>query len=213
MLHSGSDQPVPSDTTHHVNRALRGDRVSLEWVVTRFTPLLKAQASWRLGPSLRGQHSPEDIVAEAWLVAIRRLGDLVRDEGRAAPRMLAFLGTTVLNITNRRIEESMSQGAASRPSSLSADDGAFGDLADTVTGAITHAARGEMNRILEEAMERLSPTDREVILLRVVEGLSNQEAAAHIDEPPNTVSQRYRRALAKLREALPGSFLDEFEPG
>src|SRR5262245_34669412 len=148
---AGPDRHAASDTTHHVNLALRGDRESLAWVVTRFTPLLKAQASWRLGPSLRGQHSADDIVAEAWLVAIRRLGDLIRGEGHAAPRLLAFLGTTVLNVTNRRIEETMSRGMAS---SLAARE--LGDLADTVTGAVTHAARSEMNRVLEEALEQLS---------------------------------------------------------
>jgi DNA-directed RNA polymerase specialized sigma24 family protein len=45
--------------------------------------------------------------------------------------------------------------------------------------------------------------------MRAIEGVSNQEAAAQLGETPTTVSHRYRRALAKLRGALPGSFLEE----
>jgi len=48
-----------------------------------------------------------------------------------------------------------------------------------------------------------------VILFRAVEGLSNQDAARELGELPTTISHRYRRALTRLREALPGSVLDE----
>jgi DNA-directed RNA polymerase specialized sigma24 family protein len=69
-----------------------------------------------------------------------------------------------------------------------------------------------MAAALEATLRQLSSNDLEVIFLRVVEGLSNQEAALRIREASNTVAQRYRRALARLRDALPDSFLDDFEP-
>jgi len=202
------------ETSNQVRRALHGDRDSLEWVVTRFTPLLKAQAAWRLGPALEGQYPPEDIVAEAWLVALRRLPDLIPGPGRFTPRMLAFLGTCVLNIANRRIKESLRRGAREEPPHSPTDGAAdvFAELADTVTGAITNAARNETAAALEAALASLDPRDREVILLRLVEGLSNQDAADDLHEAPNTVAQRYRRALARLREALPASFVADLVP-
>jgi RNA polymerase sigma-70 factor (ECF subfamily) len=210
---SGTPRTVESATTQHVNRALRGDRESLEWVVTHFTPLLKAQAAWRLGPALRGRCAPEDVVAEAWLVALPKLGDLAQSEARSTPRLLGFLGNTIVNIANRRIEECLRRRGAAAPRSAGTDpDESLREIADTVTGAITHAARNEMAAILESTLEQLPSNDREVIFLRVVEGLSNQEAAQRVREAPNTVSQRYRRALARLRNALPDSFLDDFEP-
>ena len=39
-------------TTMHVRRAIDGDRTSLEWLVTRLSPYLRAQASYRLGPAM-----------------------------------------------------------------------------------------------------------------------------------------------------------------
>ena len=74
---------------------------------------------------------------------------------------------------------------------------------------MTHAARTELGAALGRCLDELQEKDREVILLRVAEGLSNEEAAQELGEAPNTVSHRYRRALGKLREAVPRSFLDE----
>src|SRR6187397_671680 len=101
--------PAPL-TSQHVQQALRGDRDSLGWVVDRFSPLLKTQAAWRMGPRLCAEVDPDDVVAEAWLVALQRLGDLDRDGSHSTPRLLAFLGTTILNLVNRRIREAVQRG-------------------------------------------------------------------------------------------------------
>lgn len=205
---AGSDE---SPTTVHVRRAVRGDRESLSWVVLRFSPLLKSQAAWRLGARLRTQVDPEDVVAEAWLVALRRLDDLVHEDGRSTPRLLAFLGTTVLRIVNRRIDEAVRKAQRLAPSSPGEESGARVDeLAASITGAVTQAARSELGAALEARLAELADKDREVILLRLTEGLSNDEVARELGEAPNTVSHRYRRALAKLREAMPDSFFDDF---
>src|SRR5262249_42927419 len=134
-----------------------------------------------------------------------------RGEGRSTPRLLGFLGTTVLNITNRRIDTHLRRGAIMKPEPTpgGADD-ILRELADTVTGAITNASRNETSAAIEAAIAQLEAKDREVIILRLVEGLTNQETAIELGEPPNNVSHRYRRALEKLREVLPPAFLDEF---
>src|SRR5262245_40615244 len=45
-------------TSIHVQRAKHGDEASLDWIVRRFTPLLLAQARYRLGASLRAHYDP-----------------------------------------------------------------------------------------------------------------------------------------------------------
>lgn len=202
----------PPLTSHYVQQALRGDRDSLGWVVERFSPLLRAQAVWRLGPRLAAQVDPDDIVSEAWLVAVRRLADLVHEGTRATPRLLVFLGTTILNLVNRRIEDAARDTRRAGPAADSSRDLEPADeVAASITGAVTQAMRTEMASALEVALAALEPRDREVILLRAVEGLSNVEAAAQLGEASTTVSHRYRRALTKLRWSLPKSFLDEID--
>jgi len=55
---------------------------------------------------------------------------------------------------------------------------------------------------LEEALGRLDPMKRTILLLRGAEGLSYDEIAAHLDIPVGTVMSRLNRARAALRDAL-----------
>ena len=58
---------------------------------------------------------------------------------------------------------------------------------------------------LRAAVERLSASDREVIDLRHVGGMSFKEMALHLGEPLGTLLARHHRALAKLRGFLEGT--------
>jgi RNA polymerase sigma-70 factor, ECF subfamily len=60
----------------------------------------------------------------------------------------------------------------------------------------------EERLVLEEALRALPPEQREVVFLKVYEGLTFEEIAGRTEAPPNTVASRYRYALAKLREGL-----------
>jgi RNA polymerase sigma-70 factor, ECF subfamily len=198
-------------TSRHVRNAIAGDRESLDWVVRRFAPLLRAQAEWRLGTSLRGKVDPDDVVAEAWLVVLRRLPDLDGDEGRRTPRLVAFVGTVVLNIANRHMDHAARRLRTFAPQSPASDaSDPVDELEATVTGAVTGAARDELGAALAAALGALPEADRRVVLLRIAEGRTNEEAAEELGEASNTVSRRYRRALAKLRASLPPTFFEDF---
>src|SRR4029078_10028166 len=84
-------------TSVRVRGAIAGDRESLGWIVTRFSPLLRAQAIWRLG-QLAGRVDVDDILAAGWLGMLKRRNALVLEGRRATPRLLTFLGTTILNL-------------------------------------------------------------------------------------------------------------------
>jgi RNA polymerase sigma factor (sigma-70 family) len=55
---------------------------------------------------------------------------------------------------------------------------------------------------LEQALRALPPEQREVVHLHVYEGMTFQEVANATAESINTVSARYRYALARLRKEL-----------
>lgn len=55
---------------------------------------------------------------------------------------------------------------------------------------------------LSEALNKLSPEHREVVLLHEVEGLSYDEAAAVIGVPAGTVKSRLHHAFLNLRKSL-----------
>ena len=183
-------------------------------MVAHFTPLLMVQARYRIGATLLAVVDAEDVVAEAWLVALRRLRDLVQEDGRQTPRLLAFLSTTIVHIINHRLEKHLRHKRVTQewlPLSGSESGDPIDRQAADITGAVTHAFRGELSALIEAALSKLQDKDRQVVILRGIEGLSNNDAAEVLGEHPDSISHRYRRALVKLRERLPSSILGELE--
>ncbi len=65
-----------------------------------------------------------------------------------------------------------------------------------------HGARFELRKELVEALDSLSQSCRETILLRYFEGLAPRDIAKRHGAPVATVNTRLRRGLGQLREAL-----------
>jgi RNA polymerase sigma-70 factor (ECF subfamily) len=70
----------------------------------------------------------------------------------------------------------------------------------------TAALRQELQKRLEGAVATLAADDREIILMRHAEQMSNQEVAAELSLSEAAASMRYLRALRRLRAQLdPGT--------
>ena len=87
-------------------------------------------------------------------------------------------------------------------------------LAAQLSGRLTSTSRAvvraEMQLQLQAALNAMDPIDREILALRHFEELANSEAAAVLGLSKTATSNRYFRALGRLRvalEAIPG-FLD-----
>jgi RNA polymerase sigma-70 factor (ECF subfamily) len=65
---------------------------------------------------------------------------------------------------------------------------------------------------VRQALARLSEADRDILLMRNSEGLTNQEVAQVLQVQPATASQRYGRALLRLRQLLLEGGLVEGQP-
>jgi RNA polymerase sigma-70 factor (ECF subfamily) len=70
------------------------------------------------------------------------------------------------------------------------------------------AARAQIRRILERAVDDLPEAFRLVFILREVEELSVEETAVHLGLKPETVKTRLHRARRRLREALDDQLAD-----
>ena len=190
-----------------MRRAKAGDHDSLAWLAGRFSPLLLAQARYRLRGQLAQWVQPEDVVQDVWAVALPALPGLEPRDGRETPVLLKFLTTTLLyrvnDLTRRHIRErSHDPGHSSAPPSLS-------QLPADSQGALSRAADEEAYRKIVQAIADLPEVDRQVMVLRGIEQHSNQQAAEMLGMTPNAVSLRYNRVVEKLRERLGESVLDE----
>lgn len=187
-------------TTEHVRRAVRGESASLDWLIERLGPLLVAQARYRLG-SLAVQLDPEDVVHDAWLVALPRLPDLIARGGRLTPVLLRFLGTAITNRARNLLRTRARHPEVETPA----------DPAAMQSGVVTRALRNERATAVQDAIAGLEEKDREVLLLRGVEQVTAKVAAMVVGVSEEAVQKRYERALAKLRAQLPGSVFDEVD--
>lgn len=195
--------PSPnSDTSVVLQAAIDGDVDSLGWLVAHLSPLLLAQARWRLHGGLARRLEPDDLVQDAWLAALPRLGELVPRDGRRTPVLLRFLATTILHRVNNLARDVLRKG---EPAAAVASESAV----DHRTGVVTAAIRAERRSQLLATIEQLEPIDREVLLLRGVEQRSQATTAELLGIQGDAVAMRFSRALRRLRDQLPASLLDE----
>ena len=95
-------------TSFHAQRAAQGERESLAWLVAHFQPLVAAQVRMRLGARARPE-DVEDVCSEVWLVLVRRMNTLAPRDGRWAPVVARFLGTTALQLCNNHLRSRLRQ--------------------------------------------------------------------------------------------------------
>ena len=95
-------------------------------------------------------------------------------------------------------EVSLYQGSLPQATSIS--------LAQQLLGrftSVSHAAvRAELQVKVQEALNSMDPIDREVLALRHFEMLSNAETAEVLGLTKTAASNRYIRALGRLKEIL-----------
>lgn len=194
---------MSEETTFHVRNAIAGDDKSIGWLVGRLSPLLKHQALYRLGAKVARAVDPEDIVAEAWLATLPKLKGLEIRGERATPILLGYLGTVVRNLANDRLRRYALRGPAE------AQAGSTASLSPEIASASMVAMIKEEALAVEKCLTQLSDDEREIIILRAVEGIPNKEVASDLGLEPATASKRYRRALERLRSQLGDSVFSE----
>jgi RNA polymerase sigma-70 factor (ECF subfamily) len=197
-------ESLDSDETRCLLELARsGQRGSVNLLLQRHRPFLRRVVELRLDPRLRARVDPSDVVQEAQLEAGRRMEAYLRQPAlpfRLWLRQLAY--DHLLKACRRHL------GAARRAVSreVSLPDRSSQLLARQLVAAppspSQHLAQRELARRVREAVSRLTEPDREVVVLRAFEGLSNQETAHLLHIRPDAASQRYGRALLRLRQFL-----------
>lgn len=164
-----------------------------------FERIFRATYQKTLAYALRradGEADAHDVVAETYLVAWRRIDQLRRAEEPQAWLYGVAYKTLGNRRRSRRRRQSLAEKVATEPTSLSAPDPAQNAVADD-----------ELSRVAE-AMERLSPRDREVLRLTTFEGLSHREIGQvlGIKRPlVRSVLYRARQRLTRAVEDQPSS--------
>jgi RNA polymerase sigma-70 factor, ECF subfamily len=204
--------PDSADTQELLEQAAQGDRRAFERLFARYRDYLRQIIEMRLEPQLRARVDASDVVQEAQLEAFRRLGDYL--QRRPMPFRLWLRKTACERLLMLRRQHEAACRAVGREAALPEESSLqlARQLLASVSTPSQQAVREEVAEQVRRAVAGLSEPDREILLMRNVEGLSNQDAAAVLQINPVAASQRYGRALLRLRKLLIAAGVLEPQP-
>ena len=181
-------------------RVAEGDHQALDELIAQHRGYVRTIVDARLEPQLRSRVDPSDIVQDSLAYASRRIDDYLEN----CPTSFRFwlrrkVLQTLVDTRRHHYAQKRDVRRESPAASLSAMS-----LAGPLLGerASEIFRKKELLAKVESAIEELNEIDREILLLRHSEGLSNGEVAEILDMKPNATSNRHGRALRKLANAL-----------
>jgi RNA polymerase sigma-70 factor (ECF subfamily) len=202
------DQP---QTQKLLEQIQQGQSEAVEQLLDVHREPLRRMINLRLDPALAARVDASDIVQDVLLEAHRRLSDYLRNPTMPFHLWLRHIAKDHMIDAHRRHRQaqrrSLDREQPLVPMAL-ADHSSFelaGQLLDQELTPASAAIQKELQKRLELAIAALDEDDRDIILMRHAEQLSNQEVAAALGLTEAAASMRYLRAVRRLRsQLLPG---------
>ena len=174
-----------------VQATLNGDPTAFEAIVKRYTPLLYSLAYRLLGRD----DEAEDAVQEILEKAFRSLPRF-----NISKRFFPWLYTIALNhlrsLQRRHRRWNRLKILSREPESLAES------VVSLHRDPVTQSELREGERLAREALDTLRARQREVFVLRAVQGLSMQEVAEVLQIPEGTVKTHLHRARKQMIDFL-----------
>jgi RNA polymerase sigma-70 factor (ECF subfamily) len=174
-----------------VVRAMTGEATAVGNVLAIIRPLVVRYCRARLGRMDRSAVSADDVAQEVCLAVLTALPGY-RVQGRP---FLAF----VYGIASHKVIDA--HRAATRNRAEPVAD--VPDSVEVADGPEQRALRIELTGEMAQLLDQLPDKQREILLLRVVVGLSAEETADAVGSTPGAVRVAQHRALARLRKSMP----------
>lgn len=188
---------LPGDIAQLVNEAIAGNQAASGRLMSHIRPLVLRYARARVGRQERSFATADQVADEVCQAVLTALPGY-RDQGRP---FLAFVyGIAAHKVANAHRAAVRTHGSSPAQNELA---GSNADLSPE-----QQAMRGELSGEMAELLKVLPPKQREIVVLRVVVGLSAEETAEVVGSTPGAVRVAQHRALARLRAALPAMCRD-----
>jgi RNA polymerase sigma-70 factor (ECF subfamily) len=197
-----------NDTSELLRRAGSGDGSAAGELFNRHRDRLRRMVQLRLDRRLQGRVDPSDVLQEAYLGFARSLAEYLENPGIPLYLWLRLITGRKLQALHRHHlgtrmraagrEVSLHRGALPQASSISLASQLLGRMSTPSEAAV----RAELQIRVQEVLNRMDPIDREVLVLRHFEQLSNVETAQVLGLTPAGASNRFVRALRHVRKLL-----------
>jgi RNA polymerase sigma-70 factor (ECF subfamily) len=202
--------PQDPDADELLMRAGRGEGAARHQLLAMHRDRLRRMVAVRMARRLAARLDPSDVVQEALADAGQRLDEYLRDRPMAFyPWLRHFAWERLVDMHRRHIQGQGRSVTREQARDAGLPDASSAALVDRLVGSGTSPSqrliRAELRERVQAALARLGPRDREVLVLRHLEGLSTAEVAAVLDLSPGAVMTRHTRALVRLRALLEDS--------
>ena len=159
-------------------------------LIERAAPSVRRWAHGKLPTSVRNDADTEDIVQDA---VLRTLKSIDRFKHRTVGGMQAYLRTSVINRIRDLLRASARRGIGEE----------FTDeTSDSSPSPLEAAIMRENLDAFLEALQRLKPADRQLIVWRVELGYSVDEIATRLSKSKAAAGMSVTRAMARLGKEL-----------
>jgi RNA polymerase sigma-70 factor (ECF subfamily) len=186
------------DEEELIMRLQQGDETAFQALCDQCVAELERRIGKQLPEALLRKVAVSDVLQDAYLVALRRLGDFEGDSDVAFRSWLA-------QIVDLKVREALRQYLGTQKREIgrevSVDDAVLARR-EGVPSPSQMAAAGELGEAVRRAWDRLRPDDREVLWLLQEEGLSFAEAAERMGRSEVATRKLYGRALSRFATLL-----------
>ncbi|AUH69617.1 MULTISPECIES: sigma-70 family RNA polymerase sigma factor [Gordonia] len=173
-----------------VRAAADGDRAALTSVLDSVREPVLRYCRGRIGAGERHLFSADDVAQEV-LMAVMTALPRYEDQGRP---FMAF----VYGIASHKVADAMR--SAARVKSDPVED--VPDSLDFSNGPEQAALESDASRQMRDLLGTLPEKQREILVLRLVVGLSAEETADMVGSSPGAVRVAQHRALTKLKKLM-----------
>src|SRR5260370_31394571 len=199
---------MADDLTNLLQKAAAGDVPAIQELFALYRDQLKRMVHLRLSRRVQGRVDDSDVVQEALADCSRRLQEYLAD-----PKLPFYLGRRhmtglKLSEVHRRHlgtqlrdadrEVTLYRGGLPQADSMSLAAHLLGQLTTPSQAAI----KAETRLIVQDALNNMDPTDREVLALKHFEQLSTSEIAEVLGMSKAGAGSRYLRAIKRLKAIL-----------
>jgi RNA polymerase sigma-70 factor (ECF subfamily) len=196
-------EPDSRETQALLERVAAGDDLACAHLMERHRTRLHDFVDDHLDPLLRARLDASDVVQEAQMEATRRLPDYLQRRPmpfqvwlrRTAYERMLMLRRRHIEAARRTIRREVQ--LPDRSSLVLAQN-----LVDPSGSPSSRLNREDLARRMRKALDRLSPTDREALLMRHYENMSYEEMGCILGIEPASARKRAGRALVRLHKIL-----------
>jgi len=191
MNEQSSDTFDPTGIDDLVDRAVQGEPAAIEQLIGRILPAVVRYCRTRIPSGATSSLATADDIAQEACLAVLTALPTFRREGKP---FLAF----VYGIAAHKLADAHRASARNRAEPTDNVPERFSGEAGPEQLAIDADASARMEKLLAILPEK----QREILILRVVVGMSAEETAEAVGSTPGAVRVAQHRALARLKSEI-----------